>query len=238
VTTISCKKCKAAIPSEQVESNSSWVRCDECHTLFKIHSDEASTSGPSTKPKLAKPRLRVSMPKRIHVDEVGGTLFIARSWRGLGAFAMIPFCLFWNGFIVMWFTTTISNGAGVATLFGAVHAATGIYLLYSTIAKLFNTTTITVGGGLLRVQHKPIPWPGALTATTSEIDQLYCHEKVRRNKNTVTRTYEIHASLQGGIRTKKLISGLSEADQALFLEQEIEEHLEIVDQNVPGSYVG
>ena len=235
---ILCKKCRAPIPPTHIEPDSTWVSCAECFTLFEVPSARPSETAGASMPDRPQRRLRVPMPARINVEHVAGNVIITRTWRTIAAFVMIPFTLFWNGFMVVWFSIALSQGQWMMAIFGSLHGAVGVFLLFSTAAQLLNTTTITVGNGVFKVAHGPVPWAGALEIDAREIDQLYCHEKVRSTKNGQKRTYELHASLQGGIRTKKLVSGLPEAEQALFLEQELERHLSIEDRPMAGAYVG
>jgi hypothetical protein len=53
------------------------------------------------------------------------------------------------------------------------------------------------------------------------------------HKNSTSTTYEVYAILQDGAR-QKLLSGLHEIEQALYIEQEIERFLEIEDRPVRG----
>lgn len=54
-----------------------------------------------------------------------------------------------------------------------------------------------------------------------------------RSRSGGSATYEIHAITHSG-RTIKPVSGLESSEQALFIEQEIEKHLNIKDTPVKG----
>ena len=78
------------------------------------------------------------------------------------------------------------------------------------------------------MRHRPLFFPGT-TLNPALLEQLYCKEKIQHNRRTTTCTYELHALTQDGTH-KKLVGGLDEVDQALFLEQQIEAYLGIQDR--------
>ncbi|HLQ46343.1 MAG TPA: hypothetical protein VK137_16485, partial [Planctomycetaceae bacterium] len=87
------------------------------------------------------------------------------------------------------------------------------------------------------VRHGPVPWKGNLDLATDGIEQIYCQRKINRSRSddgdisTSTR-FEVHAV--AGAQKVKLLSGLQEADHALFVEQRLERFLGIEDRPVPG----
>ena len=91
--------------------------------------------------------------------------------------------------------------------------------------------------GILSVRHGPLPWRGNLDLPTDGIEQLFCQNKLRTNRDsdghtTTSRQYEVHAVIHG--QKQKLLGGLHEADQALFVEQRLERFLGIEDRSVSG----
>jgi hypothetical protein len=97
----------------------------------------------------------------------------------------------------------------------------------------FNQTIIQLRGGLLSIEHKPLPWFGAKKLSIEELKQLYCKEVVSHSKNGTTTTYEVLAILSNG-KHITLLSHLADAEQALFFEEEIEDYLGIEDRPVRG----
>jgi len=161
-------------------------------------------------------------------------------------FALVFFCLIWDGFLIYWYkmvvTTFGSSGGGSETfrwlfmIFPIGHVAVGIGLTYFTICCFINKTTIEVGSDRLAFAHGPLPWPGRSDLDATHIEQLYCRERVRHGRNGSHTTYELHAKLRGGDK-QKLLSGLTDPDQAHYVEQQIESRLEIADRAVAGEFV-
>lgn len=253
---INCTTCGARIPAEDMNLDRMVAKCRICNTVFGI-GEQLSAEG-------AAPRHRrrpfVGLPERMtiladdralanpgdyrHVPGKGGDLVIRRRWfQPAKHLTMLFFCVFWDGFLAFWYSTLLTvdeKGGGpglVFYLFPLLHVSVGIGLTYSAIAGLFNTTLVGIRGEDFFVRHGPIPWRGNRTLPARTITQLFCEEKVSRSKDGDMRTYNLSAILEGGQRVA-LVTGLPTVDQALFLEQTLEERLEIVDVEVGGEIAG
>lgn len=184
-------------------------------------------------------------PDKVTRELLPSGLRLTYRWFGGKFIALAFFCLFWDGFIVFWYAGAtagmdFSRGfAGVDRfhlvflLFPLIHVGVGIGMTYYVLCGFVNRTVIDVSGRELRIQSGPLPWRGNSTTLPSQIAQLYREEIAHHGKNGTTYTYQLAAALKDG-KKLKLVSGLHEADQALFLEQEIERHLGIRDQPVAG----
>ena len=226
---LSCKNCGATLQPENVSLPLCVARCPHCGAVFAIADP---SRGESAAGAAWRPRPRVPMPPRVDVLDLGNHLEIRRSWFSPMLFFLLFFCIFWNGFMVVWHVMAISMGAWFMSVFGLLHTAVGLGLAYGTLAGFVNQTVIRVGQGLLEVQHGPLPWLGNKTLPAHEVQQLYCQEHVHHGKNGSSVTYSVELVRNEGRET--LIKSLSECDQALFIEQELERFLKIEDQPVRG----
>jgi len=151
---------------------------------------------------------------------------------------MVLFCIFWDGFLVNWYRMSLGRGAPLSMiLFPLIHVTAGVVLTYSTVAHLFNATIITATRRALSIRHGPVPWIGNREIQASDIEQLYCGEKVSRGRNGTSASYELCALMRDGGKVK-LLSGLGEREEALFIEQRVEEQLGIADARVAGELQG
>jgi hypothetical protein len=221
-----CKNCGASLKPENVSAALAIARCPHCDAVFAI---ALPATGDRTD---APPRLRVAMPRRFEVLDLGNSLEIKRSWFNPALFFLVFFCVFWNGFMVVWHGIAISTGAWFMSCFGLIHTAVGIGLAYGTIAGFVNQTVIRVGQGLLEVRHGPLPWLGNKGFPVHQIKQLYCKEHVHHGKNGSSTNYSVEMMLDSGRET--LVQNLPECEQAIYLEQELERFLKIEDQPVRG----
>lgn len=197
------------------------------------------TSGAPAANASSAPRAAVPMPPRFTVEQ-GASLKITWRWFGPQFLFLVFFCVFWDGFLVFWYAaafgmaaTGSASGSAPMLLFPLLHVGVGIGLSYYTICGFVNSTVIEAGSGRLSVKHGPLPWRGNIDIDSSQFEQLCSEEMVHRGKNGVTRTYDVSAVDRDGV-WRKLVKGLPEPAQALFLEQALESHLSIVDRPAGG----
>ncbi len=160
-------------------------------------------------------------------------LVLKRSWRTPQLYGLLTFCLFWDGFMVLWYTIIgmMDDPPLTHVLFPLIHVAVGVGMTYRVIAGFTNTTTIAVRDGSLHISHSPLPWSRARTLAAAEIRQIYSGEKVREKKPTPTSTFYLGALLADGSKIP-LVADLANAEQALFIEERLEDHLGIRDEPV------
>lgn len=83
------------------------------------------------------------------------------------------------------------------------------------------------------IRHGPIPAWGNRKINPAEIKQVYSREKVSHGKHGPNYSYEMHAATRSG-KDIKLLAGLENKEQALYIEQEIERYQRIKDEPVAG----
>lgn len=122
--------------------------------------------------------------------------------------------------------------------FAVLFAALGIFLAYSTLANMVNTTTVSLVDGLLRVTHGPLPWPGDKRIYASDIEQIFCEAyrfEVRRGRGPARpeTAYLLRMKLRGA-DTEVLLQDFEHAQEALYIEQVLESAMGIIDARVEG----
>ena len=177
-------------------------------------------------------RLEIPKPKGFSVQRHNGELEITRDWFGLAIIGLTFFCLFWNGFMAVWYGIAIIQQVWMMAACGTVHGLVGLGLGYSVLAGWLNQTFIKVNKSSIKVTSGPIPVPGNKILKTTDIIQLYSKERVSRGEST-SASYEVHAVTHDN-QDETLITGLADSAQALFIEQQIERALGIMDQSVRG----
>lgn len=227
---IQCVECGREIPAADVNLDTALAKCTGCNAVFGIM--DQIPGAPATHSEASPPR-EVPLPSRFTMDDFGGTLRIQFRWFTPMVFFLLFFCIFWDGFLVVWYTIAFTtNGPLMMKLFPLLHVAVGVGLSWFVLATFVNRTTISVGDGACVVKHGPLPWPGNRNLMSDDIEQLDVVRKTRVNKGRVTHYYDVEARLRDGSKTK-LVSSLSESDQARYIEQQIERFLRIKDQPAP-----
>ncbi len=220
-----CKSCGAVLKPESVNLALAMARCEHCGALFGLRGEAAVAAAPSVE------RQKVPMPKGFNVVDFGTTLEMTRRWFSPMFLFLLVFCIFWNGFMVVWHGIALTTGMWPMSCFGLIHTGLGVGLAYFTAAGFFNRTVVRADRGMIEVRHGPLPWPGNKTLPAGQVDQLYCKETVSHGKNGPHHRYSVEVAMKGNTAAT-LLSGLTTAEHALYIEQELERHLGIEDRPV------
>lgn len=230
---LDCEVCHAPLRAEDVRFDLSLAKCHACNAVYDLAGRKARGRDPA--PASSERRLtraRAALPTKIQVEEYGQSTVLSWRWFKAQHLFMAFFCVFWDGFLVVWYGTLLRSEHAplVAALFPLLHVGAGVFLTYSTLAGFLNTTRIEVSRSELTIRHGPLPWLGNRTLPGRELTQLYGQE-VRGNKGSLS--YSLFALDKQG-RKVKLLSGLDDKDQVLYLEQALERRLGIEDSPVDG----
>ena len=183
------------------------------------------------------------IPEKFEVMELITELKISYGWFHKMYYVFAVFCLFWNGFLVMFYVLLFSSGFSNAEVgwltvcFPLIHVFAGLAFGYYTLCGFINKTTVTIDIYDITIEHHPLPWPGQRTIDKKTVDQLYVTQKIsRNNKNgSSTTSYEVYAILKSG-KSMALLKGLHSAQEAQFIEQKMERFLNIEDRPVMGEH--
>lgn len=186
----------------------------------------------------------IPMPANMNIQRGHGRVVITRRWFTPVHIFTLIFAVIWNMIVFGFFwAAMIGDGGSFLLFFSLPFFAAGISIAYFSLAGLLNTTTIELAGGALSVRHQPLPWPGTPSIPAAEISQLYSIERVHHHssssssgsrRTSTSYSYEVRIIHGSQRREEKLVGGLTDANQALFIEHTIEHHLGIVDRRVRG----
>ena len=228
---IRCPECHEPLAADQVNIQTGLGRCLLCDVGFHILPPIVRAPAEPTE---------VGLPDGMQVTAEGDRLRIERRWFSAKYIFLAFFALMWNLFLVGWYSIALGGSDMfnlIALLFPLGHVAAGVGLGYYSLAGLLNKTVISADAETLSVKHSPLKWRGEQTLYRAAIEQLYVQERVTKpgkSKRPVSQ-FEVHALLTGH-RSRKLLTGLSKPEQAVFIAQQLEKTLGITDQPVPGEY--
>jgi len=178
----------------------------------------------------------LGLPEGMEMVHYGDSVEITRRWFSCVNIFFTVFTLFWCGFLVFWYVMAAQSGSLAMLLFPLLHVTVGIGLFYYTLAGYLNKTYVRADWSTLSVRHAPLPWFGNRTLDARDIKQIYVKEHISRSRHgSTSTTFEVHALTHSG-KNLKLLAGLPNSEQALFIEQEIEKFLHIEDVPVRGEY--
>lgn len=234
---VRCPQCSAVVPAEDVNIARVLAKCRACNAVFNF-------GGQLGLPKASAvvPLARVALPPGIQLlvadggarasadpyrgdGRRAGELTLTRKWFSASSIFLLFFSTVWFAFLAFWYKTAFTgNAPWIFFVFPLVHVGAGFMILHRALTGLLNTTTIRIANGRMTVRHGPIPTFGNREIALGDLRQLYTVTKTK-NDNT---TYELHAITAVG-PTVKLMSGLTEVQQALYVERVVEDHLGIED---------
>ncbi|MEM9954415.1 MAG: hypothetical protein AAF846_22590 [Chloroflexota bacterium] len=236
---LECPQCSKPLDEKHIDPRANIVTCDTCGAVFSTPSSRVSSSHKSKKD-------AVTIPKRFTVNLTGESLQIAYKHNACMGIVVGVFALFWNGMLWAVFVPTFlfagissvseSNWEGlIFPLFLIPFILVGLFVAYTALFQLLNTTTVRATHKALSIQHRPMSIPFDKTIDTNTIQQLFTKRKVTSGSGGDTITYDVYMMTNEG-KKKKLLAGFSEAEQALYIEDQLEEFLGIIDEYVEGQY--
>ena len=185
------------------------------------------------KPKLA--RAKAPLPPKFKVEDDGVSTRLTWRWFNFTHIFLIFFCIAWDSFLVTWYgiAFTQKDAPLIMIIFPIAHVAVGggAQLLHADGAGEPHPHR-----GEPQPAHDPSRSPALARqhgCAGPQFTQLYGVENVSTNKGRETTTYDLMALERSG-RTVKLLSGLTDKDQVLYLEQTLERRLGIEDAPVDG----
>jgi len=223
VTQLQCEQCDAELHGRDIDFSTGQGLCRQCGAVVE-KSLRSQRGGPR------KDKRVVDLPEHVEVTQVpdgaGGTgLRIRVPWRDQGSSAAGELAA-----ILIVGTTAVGCDQLELPLVVTV-AIVALSVVAIFVVRAINFTVITVAGGTLSVRHKPVPWLSH-SIPAAHIEQLYVDRRPVAQKRF---DYNVRVKLDNGDDIK-FLRALNEPVHALYLEQIIESHLQIVDRAVAGEY--
>jgi hypothetical protein len=236
---MSCEVCHSPLQADDVRLDLAVAKCHSCNAVYDLSGRKAR--GVVIQPEVKQAlRPKAALPPRFKVEEDTTTTRIVWRWfNPVNHLFLLFFCVAWNSFLLVWYGMAFTVGKDgdpvslIMVIFPIGHVAVGVGLTYYMLTGFLNRTRIEVSRNQLTIRHGPLPWRGNQDLPGRQLTQLYGEEVTSRGKNSVTITYDLHAVDREG-RKVKLLSGLTEKDQVLYLEQTLERRLGIEDAPVAG----
>jgi hypothetical protein len=223
MTDVRCKNCQAVIDPANIDWERELASCARCGRLMDLRRERAAAPEKAS-PEPGKPRVRipVDLPVGMSVASVAGErLVIRRRWLRQKHWFML-FLFVAAALYVGYLWATI--GANAWLVIGTLFVLSWNYNL---VAMFVNSTIVTADADKVTVRHGPIPslFGRNRSLEKRSIEQLYAA--------TYGALFAVQAKLKGG-HTLTLVAPLVTADQALFIEQELERALGLVDMAIAG----
>lgn len=227
---LDCADCGTPIPARDININDTLAKCNNCNSIFNFQDEIKQWD---------RTRPEIFMPDGLEVLKLQSELDMQIQWRTTKAkkgFGFLTFFTFaWNLILLPVAFTAIMSGA-IGTLLGmSLHLIVGIGLIAYLASVFVNTTDIVVDKHFLEIKHRPIKLPTFKShkIPSKDIKQLYVTKYVSsRTNGEPNYAHGLYAILKNGKRIP-ILKGMNRETQ-LYVEQEIENYLEIKDQRISG----
>ena len=228
---LDCPECHHFIASEHINIEKDIVQCPNCNHRFSLHDTIEND---------AIRREEIVMPKGVDVLRLNSLLDIIVDWyhatpkRTIST--IISGSFLWNIILIPIVISLALAGDFFFIIFFGGHLMTGLVLISYLVAIFLNKTHIEVDKSGIRIQHRPIPlFNKSQKIPIQDIAQLYVSrytERFNKKKGKGVQAYALSAVLTNN-QVVELVKGL-DRDTQLYLEQEIETYLGIIDKRVDG----
>lgn len=223
---VTCDRCQKEIETKYIDTEKGTAKCTECNYIFNCSSQ--------LKTEIDYRRDTIELPLSIRLTKDKDLLQIVYRWLNAQLFWLIPFCICLDTVFILWYPIGFIKVESLpAQLYMMFHFIMCISLTYYCLARIINKTVITVSKGVFQVIDSPLPFFRNISIPLEDLDQLYSRESIHRGKKLSWSSYEVHAILKSE-RDMRLVAGLNTAQQALYIEQVVEDYLEIRDRPVNG----
>ncbi len=222
---LTCKSCGAPLGAEAISERLAVVRCNHCGCVFALETAPAAEH-------VDPPRREVPLPKNMEMFDSGNGLVIRRKWPVAQGLALSGFCVVWLAVCTTIFSGFRETaGGGIFSLFALIFFGAGAVMGYTGLAMVLNTSTVRVEGQSVTIRHGPLPLRFGAELACPEIEQVYCCRKLTHHENSTRESFQVIALMRSGA-SRKLLADLDQAEQAIFVEQQIETFLGIRDRRV------
>jgi len=228
---LSCPNCRADILAKDINIDKLVAKCNKCHHVFSFEEEIQQAQ---------RHRPEVLLPPGIEAYSTPNEVDMIISWRHSNSSFMTFFTILWNGMLLPFVFAALASGDFRVFLGISIHLAIGLGLLYNMIANFINTTQVNVDRQRLLIEHQPLHFPFYKEhhIPITDIQQIFIKKYVASKTNgTPNFAFSVNVELDSK-RSIQLVRGLKHADQALYLEQQVERFLEIEDRPVEEEWLG
>lgn len=176
---LECPSCGQPVAGADIDLARGVGLCRPCGELVPLPPSGAGSPPMGLVLSASQEERRLYKPESLRFVEVaeGGRYeAIIRPNRLLGI-PLMAFALFWNGFMVVWYSIAIWQRQWLMAAFGVLHLAVGIGLAYGALVTLLNTRRLVIDRDRLTWRNGPIPTRGSVDVAYELVDGFVARSK-------------------------------------------------------------
>lgn len=232
---VTCKRCGTVVSETHINREEKVANCQRCGALFSLtnlNDIEEKAIAKSLKPEIYE------IPKGFDVEKYSFELKIKYKTKGFAKYFFTFFTLFWNAILSVFVIISVTTGEYFMLLFCGLHILVGLGLFYNTLSMYINTHILHVTNRGLESTYGPLKFPWKKNSFTDKfnVNQIYCRKYKMGSVNNVPKYGFKVSLLTNDGEDIVLINQLPDYRSALYIEQQIEQFLEIEDKAVADEY--
>lgn len=219
---LDCPKCATKISEQDMNMERMVAKCTKCDWAFSFANEFSTIS--------ATPQaIKTPKPNNMQVFEKNGKLLMIWPWFDK-SFALLTFlAVIWNVA-----SLTIIGSGLFAVIQGNISGLLylllpniwiGLGLIYYVLCGYINKTSVFIDDNTLTVEHGPLPLWGKKTLAIDDITHVHT-KRLEHAKYEHAHLYSVYVNMLKD-ENVKLVSGLTNAEQASFIKQKIRYYLGI-----------
>jgi hypothetical protein len=220
-----CAQCGASILDVSIDRAREIATCPSCGRVVDLRAQASAEAKSSAAPRMRAPvplptgmQLTTQPPSSSGYREAGaGGIAITRRWLRPKHYGLLLVPLIASGVVAFFWA---QHGFSFWVLFGALFVAAWTYMLTT---MFVNRTVVSVGSDRVEVRHGPLPNLVMARNTTLEAANVRQLFAARHGA-----AFAVKAQLSDG-SVVDLVAPLTSAEQAIFVEQQLERALSLVD---------
>ena len=239
---LKCPKCLFSIEKENINYQKKTAVCISCHHFFYTKAgEEQKDKNMSYKKVNNTPKGFSSIPSLSGLEIKIKTRYVSGGMGQLlfGVLFLIMPSLFLYLSIVSPEKITNNNGPYMTGFMLAIFIAVALWMIVDGILKIITVTTIKMDDETLEVSSSPISIGRYETRRypIKEIEQIFVRKySEKSNDGDPIYEYAVDFLSSKGGKTAWIMKGLSKPNQAWYLEQKLERHLNLQDKHIIGEF--
>lgn len=167
---LACPRCGRTIAGADIDLERGLGVCRPCGELVPLPG--SSALAPASPARLYKPE-SFRLTERYDGERYEAVLRPNR----LKALPALGFCLFWDGFMAVWYAIAIFGHVWPMAVFGLLHLGVGVVMTHKTLVALLNTRRFALGDGHVIWKSSPVPDRGNLKVRIDLVDGFAVRDK-------------------------------------------------------------
>ena len=229
---LECPECKTKIKYRDININKALAKCHACASVFEFEKNRATS---------ARKKTFVDLPQGIETYDMANAVDFEINWKKSSSslWFFVIFAVFWNSIVGIFVIVALTSGEMNFLSMLAFHIVIGLGFAYYVLALFLNTTYIGINKYDLTIEHQPIPFPFFKTREIpiEDIEQLHVERYVASKTNgRPDYAFSVFVKAKEIEKPIKLMKGLKTWEQGRYIEQEVENFLNITDKKVENEW--